>query len=337
LELGADVSAVDFNNLSVLNLAARSPGNEGIMNLVLQNEMCQVDRPDNDGATAIMSVCKTQDVKMLRALLANHADTNIAEHKHHYTPLHVAVLSNWLEGVDALLAPGVDTQILRDREGYTPLDYARQQEIFELVRDYVENLYPVWTEDHPVQFQFGLHFDEGVWKMQQSGDLIGMHVLNRPKVSKSMAAKRMEHKMIDRNSIKKQLRKAGLVVLEEQVRVQEYVFGFIKADIHQYILFRVGAPLYRLQQEAMKLRLQKKQPDMGRREDFYIDEVNYPDNGFLPLTLGEVQRVLLNIIQSNPVNESLFAESRGPEPHVAGISIAHYRKYRVIHDFSACC
>lgn len=75
-----------------------------------------------------------------------------------------------------------------------------------------------------------------------------MYVLNRPRVSKATAAKRMEHKMIDRNSIKKQLRKAGLVVLEEQVRVQEYVLGAIKADIHQYTLFRVGVPLYRLQQ-----------------------------------------------------------------------------------------
>jgi hypothetical protein len=85
----------------------------------------------------------------------------------------------------------------------------------------------------------------------------------------------------------------------------------------------------------MKLRLQKKRPDLGRREDFYIDEANYPDTGFLPMTLGERQRVLLNIIQSNPVNESLMVDSstasgqKAKDPFVAGISIALYRKYKV--------
>ena len=176
--------------------------------------------------------------------------------------------------------------------------------------------------------------------------------------------------------------------------MQEYVLGFVRGDVHQYTLFRVGCPLYRLQQEAMKLRIQKKRPDLGRREDFYIDETNYPDTGFLPMTLGECliirwfqmqrsyntnecwyrrrgrwshlrtvsvlkhvgseayptpfnhvagerQRVLLNIIQSNPVNESLFVESASSgsgqmtkDPFVAGISIALYRKYKVRRRFN---
>jgi hypothetical protein len=51
----------------------------------------------------------------------------------------------------------------------------------------------------------------------QSGDLVGMYTLKRPQVSRATAAKRMEHRMIDRNSIKKQLRRAGLYVMEEQV------------------------------------------------------------------------------------------------------------------------
>mmetsp|Transcript_8387 Transcript_8387/g.15900 ORF Transcript_8387/g.15900 Transcript_8387/m.15900 type:complete len:1684 (-) Transcript_8387:1295-6346(-) len=344
LELGAEVAATDYNNVSVLNLAARTQGNEAVVNLLLSQEACQVDRADNNGVAPLLAACRAADIKTVRALLAHGADANQAEHGSHRTPLHEATLGKWLEGVDALLAPGVECAVLRDARGATALDYARTQEIFELLRDYVENVYPTWTEDHPVSFTFGITFDEGVWKMQTSGDLLGMYVLNRPRVSKATAAKRMEHKMIDRNSIKKQLRKAGLVVLEEQVRVQEYVLGAIKADIHQYTLFRVGVPLYRLQQEAMKLRLQKKRPDLGRREDFYIDEANYPDTGFLELTLGEKQRVLLNIIQSTPVNESLFvdsaagtggdADSRGMEPFVAGIAIAHYRRYQVIHDFN---
>jgi hypothetical protein len=44
-----------------------------------------------------------------------------------------------------------------------------------------------------------------------------MYTLKRPQVSRATAAKRMEHRMIDRNSIKKQLRRAGLYVMEEQV------------------------------------------------------------------------------------------------------------------------
>jgi hypothetical protein len=58
-------------------------------------------------------------------------------------------------------------QVLRDADNQTALDYARQQEIFELLRDYIEHLYPNWTEQHPVSFDFGLTFDEGVWKLQQ--------------------------------------------------------------------------------------------------------------------------------------------------------------------------
>jgi hypothetical protein len=35
-----------------------------------------------------------------------------------------------------------------------------------------------------------------------------------------------------------------------QVRVQEYILGFVRGDVHQYTLFRVGGPLYRMQQEV---------------------------------------------------------------------------------------
>jgi hypothetical protein len=32
--------------------------------------------------------------------------------------------------------------------------------------------------------------------------------------------------------------------------VQEYILGFVRGDVHQYTLFRVGCPLYRMQQEV---------------------------------------------------------------------------------------
>jgi hypothetical protein len=104
---------------------------------------------------------------VVRTLLAHHADANMVQHGTKRTALHIATLANWLEGVDALLAPGVDCQVLRDADNHTALDYARQQEIFDLLRDYIETLYPTWTEEHPVSFDFGLSFDEGVWKLQQ--------------------------------------------------------------------------------------------------------------------------------------------------------------------------
>jgi hypothetical protein len=271
MELGADAAAVDFSNVSVLGLAARQTGSEPLVNLLLANQMTQVDRADNNGVTPLMAACMSQDIKVGRTLLAHHADANMIEHGTRLTALHMATLANWLEGVDALLAPGVDCQVLRDADNQTALDYARQQEIFELLRDYIEHLYPNWTEQHPVSFDFGLTFDEGVWKLQQAGDLVGMYTLKRPQVSRSIAAKRMEHRMIDRNSIKKQLRRAGLYVMEEQVRVQEYILGFVRGDVHQYTLFRVGCPLYRLPQEARKLLIHTTRPDLGRREDFYID------------------------------------------------------------------
>eukprot|EP00240_Pyramimonas_obovata_P000249 CAMPEP_0118927864 /NCGR_PEP_ID=MMETSP1169-20130426/5244_1 /TAXON_ID=36882 /ORGANISM="Pyramimonas obovata, Strain CCMP722" /LENGTH=1671 /DNA_ID=CAMNT_0006869721 /DNA_START=246 /DNA_END=5258 /DNA_ORIENTATION=- len=335
VELGADAGAVDYGNLSVLNLAVRQFGNEPLVNLLLSNEMCQVDRPDDNGTTPLKACCEVEDMRVLRALLAHSADANIADFAQGQTALHVATIRRWLEGVDALLAPGVDCKVLRDKRGYTALDYARTAETFELLRDYAEAVYPNWTETHPVHFYFGITFDEGRWKLQEEGDLVGTYLLKRPRVSKAVAAKRMEHKMIDRNSLKKQLRKAGLVVLEEQVRSQESFLG-VKTDIHQYTLFRVGAPLYRIQQEAVKMRTQSMRTDIEKREDFYLDHNNYPNTGFQPFSLGEEQKIVLNIIQSAPMNESLFIQKTGrnDDPYVAGISIAHYKKYKVIHDFA---
>ena len=52
-----------------------------------------------------------QDIKVVRTLLAHHADANMIEHGTRRTALHMATLANWLEGVDALLAPGVDCQV----------------------------------------------------------------------------------------------------------------------------------------------------------------------------------------------------------------------------------
>ena len=52
----------------------------------------------------------------------------------------------------------------------------------------------------------------------------------------------------NKESIKRQLRKSGLIVYEETVRIQHYVLGVVPGDIHEHAFVRIGAPLYRLQQ-----------------------------------------------------------------------------------------
>eukprot|EP00951_Prasinocladus_malaysianus_P025444 scaffold223201_cov37-Prasinocladus_malaysianus.AAC.1 len=155
--------------------------------------------------------------------------------------------------------------------------------------------------------------------------------------------------MIDKESIKRQLRKAGLFVLEEKVLVQRRAFGVIKTDVEQYALMRVGAPLYRLQLEAQKMRLKLHHLDLDRVEDFYVNPSTYPDTGFEPFSKSERQSVILSILQSKtaadtglvvPVN-GLSAAAGGPvtlqadssQPFTAGISLALYKKYEVLHDF----
>ncbi|GHP07043.1 Anoctamin-8 [Pycnococcus provasolii] len=136
---------------------------------------------------------------------------------------------------------------------------------------------------------------------------------------------------------------------------------------------RIGSPLYRLQQEAMRMRLQCRRIDFERFEDFYIDENFYPNLGFEDFSRGEKQKLLLNVIQAVPTNEAALLRgvlqgtakvahssaspwyaaraiqpstahatsqnvddvyrSKRREPHVAGISLSHYIKYRVVKDF----
>lgn len=336
VELGASCHTTDMQGLSILNTAARVFDNEAMIALVLGDTQTDVNLTDNDGVTPLMACVEVEDVKMLRTLLASKADTNIQEHGTFRTALHRAVLRNWLDGVDALLGPAANTKILRDAERCTPLDYARTDEIFELIRDYVERLYPKYDPvDHPVNFIFALVFDEGRWELQTEGEHAGERVLKRRKVSKAVAAKRVEHNMIDKESIKRQLRKAHLVVYEETVRIQEYILGVVPGDIREYAFIRIGAPLYRLQQEATKMRLSMRRTDIDRFEDYFIDESSYPKTGFHKFSMGEGQKLVLNIIQAVPSNEAqlvIDSVTKGREPHTAGITLSYYKKYHVISD-----
>jgi ankyrin repeat protein len=336
VELGASCHTTDMQGRSILNTAVRVFDNEAMLALVLSDAQTDVNLTDNDGVTPLMACVEVEDIKMLRTLLASKADTNIQEHGTGRTALHRAVLRNWLDGVDALLGPQANCKILRDSDRCTPLDYARTGEIFELTRDYVERLYPKYHPvDHPVNFIFALVFDEGRWELQTEGEHAGERVLKRRKVSKAVAAKRVEHNMIDKESIKRQLRKSCLVVYEETVRIQEYVLGVVPGDIHEYAFVRVGAPLYRLQQEATKMRLSMRRTDIDRFEDYFIDENAYPNIGFQKFSMGEGQKLILNIIQAVPSNEAqlvIDSVTKGREPHTAGITLSYYKKYHVISD-----
>ena len=49
-----------------------------------------------------------------------------------------------------------------------------------------------------MSFMFALVFDEGRWELQTEGEHAGERVIKRRKVSKAVAAKRVEHNMIDK-------------------------------------------------------------------------------------------------------------------------------------------
>ena len=94
------------------------------------------------------------------------------------------------------------------------------------------------------------------------------------------------------------------MVYEETVRIQDYVLGFVPGDIHEYAFIRIGAPFYRLQQEATKMRLSVRRTDIDKFEDYFLDEQAYPITGFASFSMGERQKLLLNIIQAVPSNEA---------------------------------
>lgn len=206
VELGAAATALDLAGRSILAIAASIGENDACLALALGDSQTDCNLADNDGITPLCACVQTKDIKMVRKLLEAGADVNIQQHGTARTALHDAVLLNWLDGCDALLGSypskdGVkrDAKIVRDADGYTPLDYSRTAEIFELIRDYVERLYPKYDpKDHPVNFMFAMTFDEGRWELQTDGENVGQRVLKRRKVSKAVAAKRVEHNMIDK-------------------------------------------------------------------------------------------------------------------------------------------
>ena len=349
LEVGANPNATDHGGRSVLLHACSVLGNEAVVNLLLADQRILLDLADDDGFTPLAAAVCCKDIRVLRSLLQAGATPNTAEAGSYYSPLHRAVLIDWMEGVDALVGPGVDCEITRDSKGFTPLDYCRSKGVRELVHEFVEAEEPEYHDNHPVVFDFALVFYDGRWVTRMDGDRMGHKELKKKKVSKSVANQRIKHEMIDKESIKRQLRKAGLFVLDEKVLVQRRAFGIIKTDVEQYTMVRVGAPLYRLQQEAQKMRLRLYHHDLDRIEDFYVDEHNYPDTGFDMFSKSERQAGILSIIQSKTQTEAgsvvpvqgLVSATGGPislaagaaQPFTAGISLALYRRYEVLHDF----
>lgn len=333
LEMGANPSAVDGEGKSALMRAAERAGNEALVKLLLKGTSVNVNRAAFDGATALHCAVASRDVAILKALLAAGANSDAVLEGSLRTVLHMAVLAGWREAVMVLLAPMTTARVLRDAEGCTPYDYARERDLATLLRQYVKRNYTKFGRAHPVSFMLGLEFYEGTWRVVSDGSDIGRYGFQRQRVSKKLAAKRMAHSMMDADSLGLAFERAGLFVMTEEVRIKR---GMMKnSPVSQYLLMRVGCPLYRLQQEAVKMRLQCKSFALDKYEDFYIDENNYPRSAFVALTRPEQLSCLLNIIQSGKVEDAELAGHSGaglPDVSGAGVQLSLYKQLNVLHE-----
>ena len=336
LRLGADPTTVNNLGKNALHVAVEKKGNEEVVNLLLTDGRCHVNKADNTGCTALNLCVKTTDLKIFKTLIDAGASINVIETGTGYTPLHNAVLADWLHGVEALLSQS-DCKLLKDSKGRSPLDYARHNKIAEVLRDYLVRLHSSYTPDYPVEFLYCLIFYDGNWVMQNDGELRNKRVFSMNKVSKRISDGRAKHGLVDKKSLRSKLLSVGLILLDELVYKQEYVGGLVKGNVKQYTVVRIGATLYRLQQQAMKIRHPCKRTDVNMVEDFFVDEMTYPKTGFHEFTRAEKVKLILSIIQGVPNSEE-YSHVKGATidhevPENCGISLPLYRDYKVIHDF----
>ncbi|CAG9463280.1 unnamed protein product [Pedinophyceae sp. YPF-701] len=313
IELGADAGAVDFSGRTVLHAAASVPGNEAVLDIILAARPADVAVRDNEGAAALNLAARGRDVRMLKALAHAGSDPNTREISTGYTPLHRAVLLSWFEGVDVLLSMP-NALLLRDAAGCTPLDYARTPDVLELLRDYVDAQYPEAADDHPVVFDFGMVFHDGTWQQMVTGPDAGNMVLTRPKVSPAVRQQRIQAALIDKDSVVRRMRRAGLVVHKEKVHMKG---NGLSGRVQQYELVRIGVPLYRLQLEAARMRQRQMRVESGAEEDFFIDHATYPETGFAPFTRGQRQRIILNMIEATPAESPVTSLTLGADDKAA--------------------
>ena len=165
-----------------------------------------------------------------------------------------------------------------------------------MLRDYLVRLHPSYTPDYPVEFLYCLIFYDGNWVMQNDGELRNKRVFSMNKVSKRISDGRAKHGLVDKKSLRSKLLSVGLILLDELMYKQEYVGGLVKGNVKQYTVVRIGAPLYRLQQQAMKIRHPCKRTDVNMVEDFFVDEMTYPKTGFHEFTQAEKVKLILSII-----------------------------------------
>ena len=336
MKLGADPTLADNLGKNALHAAAEKKGNEEVLQLLLRDGRCQVNKADNTGCTALNLSVKTTDLKMFKIMMDAGASINTAETGTGYTPLHNAVLADWLHGVEALLSQS-ECKLHKDAKGRSALDYARHGKIADVLRDYLLRLHPVYTPDYPIEFSYALIFYDGDWVLQNDGELRNKRVFSARKVSKRVSDGRAKHGLIDKKSLRAKLSSVGLVLLDELVYKQAYVGGLVKGNVRQYTVVRVGAPLYRLQQQAMKIRHPCKRTDVNMVEDFFLDDQSYPKTGFHEFTQAEKVKLILSIIQGVP-NSYEYSHVKGATidhhvPDNCGISLPLYRDFKVIDDF----
>jgi len=367
LELGADTRTVDHAGRSALHHAASIPGNGAVLQALLRHNELRtpdvgvksdaakddVNRRDSSGSTPLLLAAHAGDGKMLKALLAQpRVDVDLSESSTGHTALHKAVLVSWFEGVEALVSAGAS--VLHDARGQSAYDYARTPEITDVLREYIADSYrdtgdPVRV--HPVRFDFGLVFNDGLWRVAESGPAMGQRIIVPPRVNRAQRRRRIALSLVDRESVIRKLVRAGLFVHVDKVYLKE---GAARAaKIRQFTLVRVGAPTYRVQLEATRMRLQTR-TTTGEMSEFFVDQATFPETGFTPFLRGERQQVIMNIIEAPDAESPLASLQLRPTGGVnaqltadglrstavsvtdvrsAGIKVAQYVDLGVMHSF----
>lgn len=83
----------------------------------------KINEKDDNGMTAIQLAIRESNVEIIKILISNDADVNIAVTRAKLTPLHVAAFGNNAEVANLLVTNGADVNQL-DKDGASPLHFA---------------------------------------------------------------------------------------------------------------------------------------------------------------------------------------------------------------------
>jgi ankyrin repeat protein len=82
-----------------------------------------INEKDDSGMTAIQLAVRESNIEIMKILIVNGADVNIAVTRAKFTPLHIAAYGNKAEMANLLITNGADVNQL-NKDGATPLHFA---------------------------------------------------------------------------------------------------------------------------------------------------------------------------------------------------------------------